>query len=172
MGYNHIGNAGINGRTDMLSTQLDNNNKVRYVRFWSTKAATQYGMKIYEFQVFGREYTASGDTEVPVMVSASLVSKTGTSAVIAVEATDNDEVAKYRVVETNHGIDAKYVANEGQITITGLQGATTYAFEITAFIEQYPSSGYDGRLLFRASGSLCGSDMAGCTGKSYLQPDV
>ena len=133
LGYNHIGNAGINGRTDMLSTQLDNNNKVRYVRFWSTKAATQYGMKIYEFQVFGREYTASGDTEVPVMVSASLVSKTGTSAVIAVEATDNDEVAKYRVVETNHGIDAKYVANEGQITITGLQGATSYAFEITAF---------------------------------------
>lgn len=133
LGYNHIGNAGINGRTDMLSTQLDNNNKVRYVRFWSTKAATQYGMKIFEFQVFGREYTASGDTEVPVMVSASLVSKTGTSAVIAVEATDNDEVAKYRVVETNHGIDAKYVANEGQITITGLQGATTYAFVITAF---------------------------------------
>lgn len=133
LGYNHIGKAGVNGRTDMLSTQLDNNNKVRYVRFWSTKAATQYGMKIFEFQVFGREYTASGDTEVPVMVSASLVSKTGTSAVIAVEATDNDEVAKYRVVETAHGIDAKYVANDGKITITGLQGATTYAFVITAF---------------------------------------
>ena len=133
LGYNHIGNAGINGRTDMLSTQLDNNNKVRYVRFWSTKAGTEWGVKIFEFQVFGREYTASGDTEVPVMVSASLVSKTGTSAVIAVEATDNDEVAKYRVVETNHGIDAKYVANEGQITITGLQGATSYEFEITAF---------------------------------------
>ncbi len=133
LGYNHVGVAGINGRTDMLSTQLDNNNKVRYVRFWSTKAGTEWGVKIFEFQVFGREYTASGDTEAPVMVSASLVSKTGTSAVIAVEATDNDEVAKYRVVETNHGIDAKYVANEGQITITGLQGATSYAFEITAF---------------------------------------
>lgn len=132
-GYNYVGNSGINGRTDMLSAQLDNNNKVRYVRFWSTKAGTEWGMKIFEFQVFGREYTASGDTEVPVMVSASLVSKTGTSAVIAVEATDNDEVAKYRVVETSHGIDAKYVANEGKITITGLQGATQYAFVITAF---------------------------------------
>ena len=133
LGYNHIGTAGINGRTDMLSSQLDNNNKVRYVRFWSTKAGTEWGVKIFEFQVFGREYTASGDTEVPVMVSASLVSKTGTSAVIVVEATDNDEVAKYRVVEANHGIDAKYVANDGKITITGLQGATTYAFVITAF---------------------------------------
>ena len=133
LGYNHIGTDGINGRTDMLSAQLDNNNKVRYVRFWSTKAGTEWGVKIFEFQVFGREYTASGDTEVPVMVSASLVSKTGTSAVIAVEATDNDEVAKYRVVETDHGIDAKYVANEGKITITGLQGATSYAFVITAF---------------------------------------
>lgn len=133
-GYNYVGDPGINGRTDMLSAaQLDNNSKVRYVRFWSTKAGTEWGMKIFEFQVFGREYTAPDDHEKPVMVSASLVSHNHNSAVIAVEATDNDEVAKYHVVDLAQSFDAKYVANEGKITITGLQGATQYAFVITAF---------------------------------------
>ena len=132
LGYNHIGTAGINGRTDMLSTKLDNNNKVRYVRFWSTKAATQYGMKIFEFQVFGREYVASDDTEKPVMGNATLVSKTWNSAIIAVDATDNDEVAKYHVVDLAQSFDAKFVATNGQITVTGLTPSPAYYFMIYA----------------------------------------
>ena len=132
LGYNHIGTTGINGRTDMLSTKLDNNNKVRYVRFWSTKAATQYGMKIFEFQVFGREYVASDDTEKPVMGNATLVSKTWNSAIIAVDATDNDEVAKYHVVDLAQSFDAKFVATNGQITVTGLKPSTAYYFMIYA----------------------------------------
>ena len=132
LGYNHIGTTGINGRTDMLSSQLDNNNKVRYVRFWSTKAATQYGMKIFEFQVFGREYVASDDTEKPVMGNATLVSKTWNSAIIAVDATDNDEVAKYHVVDLAQSFDAKFVATNGQITVTGLKPSTAYYFMIYA----------------------------------------
>ena len=132
LGYNHTSDAGINGRTDMLSTKLDNNNKVRYVRFWSTKAATQYGMKIFEFQVFGREYVASDDTEKPVMGNATLVSKTWNSAIIAVDATDNDEVAKYHVVDLAQSFDAKFVATNGQITVTGLKPSTAYYFMIYA----------------------------------------
>lgn len=133
LGYNYEGTAGINGRTDMLSAAvLDNNQKVRYVRFWSTKAGTQWGMKILEFQVYGRAYVSPDDKEKPVMVSAELVSKTGTSAVIAVEATDNEEVGKYHVVDAAKGIDAKYAANEGKISITGLTGSTSYNFVITA----------------------------------------
>ena len=131
-GYNYVGSAGVNGHTDLLTTQLDNNQKVRYVRFWSTKAATGWGMKVFEFQVFGREYVPSGDTEKPVITSAELVSKTWNSAVIAVAATDNDEVAKYHVVNVDPGIDVKLVANEGKITVTGLTAATDYNFTITA----------------------------------------
>ena len=52
LGYNFVGNPGIYGRTDEV-TELNNNTKVRYVRFWSTKAATKYGMKIFEFRVYG-----------------------------------------------------------------------------------------------------------------------
>lgn len=52
LGCDSIGNPGVNGRTDEV-TELNNNTKVRYVRFWSTKAATKYGMKIFEFRVYG-----------------------------------------------------------------------------------------------------------------------
>lgn len=133
VGYNYVGAAGINGRTDMLSAaQLDNNQKVRYVRFWSTKAGTEWGMKMFEFQVFGREYVAPDDHEKPEMVSATLESVTWNSAVIAVEATDNDEVAKYRIVDLDQSFDAKFTPTDGKITVTGLTPNTVYFFLIYA----------------------------------------
>ena len=133
LGYDYTSNPGINGRTDMLSAAvLDNYQKVRYVRFWSTKAATQYGMKVFEFQVFGHAWVPASDTEAPVMVSATLDSKTWNSVVIAVEATDNQGISKFRVVDATNGIDAKYAPNNGKITITGLTAATAYNFTVTA----------------------------------------
>lgn len=54
-GYNYVGSYGINGHTDVI-TSFSNNTNVRYVRFWSTRAATQYGMKIHRFNVYGREH--------------------------------------------------------------------------------------------------------------------
>ena len=130
LGYNLVGAGGINARNDYW-TELDNNIKVRYVRFWSTKAATEWGMKLFEFEVYGTEWT-SGDEEAPVMVSASLVSSTVNSAVIAVSATDNEEVARYHVVDATNEIDANFTPSEGKITITGLTHGTDYNFTITA----------------------------------------
>ena len=131
LGYNYEGTAGIYGRTDEVIA-LDNNNKVRYVRFWSTKAATEWGMKIFEFRVYGKEWVDSGDTEKPVMVSAELVSKTWNNAVIAVAATDNHEVTKFHVVNTNPAIDVTLLPVDDKITITGLTAETAYNFTITA----------------------------------------
>lgn len=131
LGYNFVGNPGVYGRTDEV-TELDNNLKVRYVRFWSTKAATEWGMKIFEFRVYGEEWTDSGDTEAPVMVSATLDSKTWNSAVIAVSATDNAEVLKYHAVDTINAIDVKLTPAEGKITVSGLSASTAYNFIITA----------------------------------------
>ena len=125
LGYNFVGDPGIYGRTDEV-TKLNNNTKVRYVRFWSTKAATPYGMKIFEFRVYGTAWVPATDTEKPVMVSANLVSKTHNSAVIAVEATDDNEVAKYHVVDLAKSFDAYFVPNDGQITVTGLSPKTDY----------------------------------------------
>ena len=133
LGYDYTSNPGINGRTDMLSAAvLDNYQKVRYVRFWSTKAGTQWGMKMYEFQVFGHAWVPASDTEAPVMVSATLDSKTWNSVVLAVEATDNQGISKFHVVDATNGIDAKYAPADGKITVTGLNAATAYNFTVTA----------------------------------------
>ncbi len=133
LGYDYTSNPGVNGRTDMLSAAvLDNYQKVRYVRFWSTKAGTEWGMKMYEFQVFGHAWVPASDTEAPVMVSATLDSKTWNSVVIAVEATDNQGISKFHVVDATNGIDAKYAPADGKITVTGLNAATAYNFTITA----------------------------------------
>ena len=66
LGYSFTGVAGIYGRTDDI-IDLSNNKKVRYVRFWSTKAATQWGMKVFEFAVYGTEWSGetTGMEEVP-----------------------------------------------------------------------------------------------------------
>lgn len=133
LAYNYVGDAGINGHTDMLyGDNLQNNTAVRFVRFYSTKAATQYGMKIFDMQVFGTEGTAPDDNELPVMVSATLVSSEYNSAVIAVEATDNMAVAKYRVQDKANAFDARFAPAQGNITVTGLKTNTTYNLAITA----------------------------------------
>ncbi len=52
--YTYEGNAGINAHARAIyGNDLKNASKVRYVRFWSTKAATQWGVKMYDFKVFG-----------------------------------------------------------------------------------------------------------------------
>ncbi len=131
--YNYVGAKGINGHTDLIyGNNLKNASVVRYVRFYSTKAATSYGMKVFEMQVFGTPTAAPADTEKPVMVSAALVSNTYNTAVIEVSATDNVGVASYHVVDATNSIDAKYTATDGNITVTGLTAATTYNFTITA----------------------------------------
>lgn len=110
----------------------EDNTKVRYVRVFSTEAVSQYGIKIMDLKVFGVEWVNTGDTEAPVMTSASLVSKTWNSAVIEVAATDNVEVVRYHVVDATNNIDANYVAADGKITVTGLTAETAYNFTITA----------------------------------------
>ena len=128
-------NAGWNAMAthwEYLIGTAEDATKVRYVRVWSTEAVSQYGVKIMALKVYATEWADSGDTEEPVMTSASLVSKTYNSAVIAVEATDNHEVARYHVVDGTNNIDANFVASDGKITVTGLSASTAYNFTITA----------------------------------------
>ena len=103
----------------------------RYVRIHSlTKSANFFRLK--EVRVFGTEWVDVDDNEKPVMVSAELVSAGWDNAVIAVAATDNHEVAAFRVVETANSIDKKLLPADGKITLTGLTASTTYNFVITA----------------------------------------
>ncbi len=103
----------------------------RYVRLRSLDKTADF-LRLKEVRIFGTEYVATDDDEAPVLVSAALESKTWNSAMIAVAATDNNGVTKYHVVDAANGIDAKYAAAEGKITVTGLTAGTAYNFVITA----------------------------------------
>ena len=131
--YEYVGNAGVYGHTKLIyGNDLQNNTKARYARFYSTKAATQYGMKIFEFKVFGTPWVAPADDVKPVMGTAELVSKTFNSAVIAVTATDDTEVGSYHVVDAANAYDKTLGVTNGQITLSGLKASTTYTLTISA----------------------------------------
>lgn len=131
--YEYVGNAGVYGHTKLIyGNDLQNNTKARYARFKSTKAATQWGMKMFEFKVFGTPWVAPADDVKPVMGTAELVSTTFSSAVIAVTATDNEEVGKYRVVSAAPEYDKTFAPTDGKINVAGLAAATKYTFTITA----------------------------------------
>ena len=131
--YNHVGNNGINAHTKYIyGSDLQNTTKVRYARFYSTKAATQWGVKVFEFQVYGLPFVASGDTEKPVMGTATLVSNNHNSAIITVTATDNDEVAAYHIIDNANSYEQTLAPTDGKITLVGLNPETAYTFTITA----------------------------------------
>lgn len=130
--YEYVGNAGAYAHTKLIyGNDLQNNTKVRYARFYSTKAATIWGMKMFEFKVFGTPGEAPADDEKPVMVKAELVSNTFKSAIIAVEATDNNAVANYKVVDASNALDQSCTAKDGKITVS-LEPATEYTLTIYA----------------------------------------
>lgn len=131
--YNYVGAANVNPHTQRIyGADLQNTNKVRYARFFSTKAATQWGMKIFEFKVFGTPWVAPEDDVKPVMGTATLVSNTHNTAVIAVTATDNEEVGKYHIVSATPAYDKMLVPTDGKIIVTDLTPSTEYALTITA----------------------------------------
>lgn len=131
--YNHVGNNGINAHTKYIyGSDLQNTTKVRYARFYSTKAATEWGVKLFEFQVYGLPFVASGDTEKPVMGTATLDSNNHNTAIITVTATDNDEVAAYHIVDNTNSYEQTLAPTDGKITLVGLNPETAYALTITA----------------------------------------
>ena len=79
---------------------------------------------------------ASDDNVKPMMVSATLTSKTHNSATLTLNATDNSSRVKYHIVDTANGIDKTTgLANQGEdfeYTVVGLTAETTYNFTVTA----------------------------------------
>ena len=107
------------------------NAPARYLRIHSLTKSNNQCIRIREIRVFGSEWMDKDDQQAPVMVSAALDSKGYNFAVIAVEATDNGEIAYFHVVDAANKIDKKIVAEDGKITVNGLEGNTEYNFSIT-----------------------------------------
>lgn len=124
------GRTGINNHTEEFSGESVTN--ARYVKFLSTKAATQWGVKIYDFSVYGIKVSDVVDTEVPT-VNATEASKTDNSITLTLTGTDNS--SKYLAYEVAaNGIAATYFfgpagANTTAV-LTELNGGTTYNFAI------------------------------------------
>lgn len=87
---------------------------------------------IIYYKVGDCEMVIEEDKEAPKMESATLVSNTYNSAVIAVEATDNKGVVSYNVVDEANAFNANFAAVDGKITVTGLTQNTTYNLAISA----------------------------------------
>lgn len=71
------------------------------------------------------------DTKAPVMESASFVSATYNSAVLAVSATPADSIALYQVQNGDTKLGS-FVPADGQITVTGLASGTAYTLRVYA----------------------------------------
>ena len=71
------------------------------------------------------------DTKAPVMESATFVSATHNSAVIAVSATPADSIAMYQVMSADTKLGS-FIPQDGQITVTGLTNSTRYTLRIYA----------------------------------------
>ncbi len=124
------GKTGINNHTEEFSGESVTN--ARYVKFLSTKAATQWGVKIFDFSVYGIKKSDIEDTEAPT-VNASEAAKTEESITLTLTGTDNS--SKYLTYEVAaNDIPATYFfgpagANTTAV-LSNLNGGTTYNFAI------------------------------------------
>ena len=144
LAYNYVGNAGINGHTKLIyGNDLKNSTKVRYARFYSTKAATQYGMKIHEFKVFGTE-----SATLTKAVSASV-----NDAAMGTATVTQDGVAVTEV-ETGSEVTFTAVANEGYAFVNWSDGNTNPSFTTTVNAAMHLTAN------FRALGNIyCNTEM-------------
>ena len=134
--HTYTGSTGVNHHTDALyGTNLQNAQKVRFVRFWSTKAATGYGMKIWEMQVYGsnRQEVTKTATK-PVINSATVISKTIEQAILSINTTSSVAIARYRVVDSANGIDWLVSSlNPAEYVIAHLKDNTPYTLSLYAY---------------------------------------
>lgn len=130
--YTCLGKEGMREWADLWYGNTIASRKVRYVRVFSTKAATGYGIKVRELEVYGVAFAAD-DTEKPVLTKAEVAEIGSNFVKLSVAATDNKEVFAFRVKETAAGIDLRLAADaDGIIEIGGLEEEKAYTFAVTA----------------------------------------
>jgi hypothetical protein len=127
--YNYVGNTNVWNHTDFWYDQPEKTQAVRYIRFFSTRASTQYGLKVYEIQAYG---SLVPDTEKPTITAAELIETSFDKAKVRIQATDNILIAQCQVIDPNNAVNGKYSVDNDILTITGLKPETSYSFTIQA----------------------------------------
>ncbi|MBR5102457.1 MAG: discoidin domain-containing protein, partial [Muribaculaceae bacterium] len=129
------GATGVNNHTETFSGQPVTD--VRYVKFFSTKASTQWDVKIFDFSVYGALKSAIADVVAPT-VSATAGEATDES--ITLNITGNDNTSKYLAYEVTvdegaakvYALGTNVAGEAAPVTITNLNGGTEYTFKIVA----------------------------------------
>lgn len=131
--------AGMATFTDFFIPE--NATAVRHIKFLSTKAATQYGVKIFDFSVYGENKQDIPDTEAPTDFTAVVAegSATISSVALKLKATDNvSSVITYEISYNKEGEDAKKATASGAsgvettYVLGGLDAKATYNISVVA----------------------------------------
>ena len=126
------GATGINNHTENFSGETVSG--ARYVKFLSTKAATEWGVKIYDFSVVGTK-TADAAFNTPAITAATVGTTTDESITLNLTATNEGSAYVMYEVAAN-GVAARYfTAKAGEATdvvIDQLASGNTYNFAIFA----------------------------------------
>ncbi|SNT53302.1 Fibronectin type III domain-containing protein [Streptosporangium subroseum] len=126
----HDDSSPTGDHTDEIA--LDPPAEGRYVRMQGTKAATQWGLSLYEFEVYGTVKPADTAPDWPASAQLQVSAVTGTSATATwPAATDSQAVTGYKVylgqaLKSTLGADARSYA------VTGLAAGRTYTVKVTA----------------------------------------
>lgn len=140
------GEDGVFGETVMTGGAQGNNNHtenfdcsaftgVRYVKFLSTKAATQWSVKIFDFAVYGNLVSEVTDTEAPVIASAEAVADAATETSVTLNLNTTDNSSRYVAYAINGAMYALGTSVAGQtapVVVGGLSGGTRYDFSVVA----------------------------------------
>ena len=127
------GATGINNHTETFSNQSVTG--ARYVKFLSTKAATQYGVKIFDFTVVGTKTAeAATDTDTPSITAASITNPTENSLTLNITGTDDAPYILYKV--EGAGVDRWFTGLKdvaASYVLGGLEKAKTYEIKVIAY---------------------------------------
>lgn len=138
-GDEHVvtGHAGMATFTDFFLSEAK---AVRYVKFLSTKAATGYGVKIFDFTVYGDNKQDMPDTQAPTDVAATVVEEAATFSSVTLKLQAADDVSSNIVYdisyndgeETNTATASGASGAETTYVLGGLKAGTTYNISVVA----------------------------------------
>ena len=124
------GHTGVAAVVDYFYDNAAESKEVRYLRFFSTKDASGYGMKVYEMEVYG---SPTPDEEAPVLLAANLIEANYNALTFQLVFEDNLSVTRCEAVDMPNMKRATLaVQPDSTITIEGLVPDHEYNFSLTA----------------------------------------
>lgn len=131
------GHPGMATFTDFFTADAK---EVRYVKFLSTKAATGYGIKIFDFSVYGENKQDIPDEKAPTDFTATVVEDAATisSVTLNLKATDDVSDIVYEITYNKEGAEPVAVTTTGEsgvekiYVLGGLEAGTEYAVSVVA----------------------------------------